>query len=122
MSKDFLGAMLAGRIGMGGGENKIRDTGSPERLRELGERYLAKHDMPPGSLVAWKPGMRNTKYPEYGKPGVVVEIVPGHRRDEGGSGAYAGENAELRIGVTDDEGDFICFWQDINRFEPYRED
>jgi len=28
-----------------------------------------------GDVVAWKPGLRNRRWPNYGKPAIVVEVL-----------------------------------------------
>ena len=120
---NVLEALRSAGISCPMGNGNIKDTGSPEVLKELGQRYLAKSSMVPGDLVTWKKGLRDSRFPEYGKPVVVIEIVPGQRRPLEGdaSGNHCGELIEMRIGVTDDDGDLTCFWVNANRFDPYRE-
>ncbi len=91
---NVLEALRSAGISCPMGNGNIKDTGSPEVLKELGQRYLAKSSMVPGDLVTWKKGLRDSRFPEYGKPVVVIEIVPGQRRPLEGdaSGNHCGRD------------------------------
>jgi hypothetical protein len=91
----------------------------PEELRRLGELYNQRHEFKVGDLVTFKPGMSDSKFPNEGEPAVVVETRPG-RRVEGRQFTQMFDiPADIRIGLADYSGDFLCYWMDGNRFQPY---
>ncbi len=87
---------------------------TPEEMADFGNRYLKKHEFKPGDLVMWKKEMKETNWPGYGVPSVVLEVVPG-RRD-----AKDDELRELLIGCKIFGGKYSSYWFNANRFEPYR--
>ncbi len=120
MSRDLLEAMMGMRAAMGGGDDDKSPPATPEELTELGKRYLEKHEFKPGDLVTWKKGMCNCKYPKDGSAGVVMEVMPGNRREDSEVSNHKNEPLEVRVGVFI-ESCLQGFWLDGNRLEPYRE-
>ncbi len=90
-----------------------------EELRTLWGRYAERHEFKPGDLVAWKPGLKNCKWPAEGVPCIVMEVMPARRRagNEGTDRELA--PTDVRIGLKCC-GDFDGYWVDGNRLEPYR--
>ncbi len=64
--------------------------------------------------------MCNCKYPKDGSAGVVMEVVPGNRREDSEVSNHKNEPLEVRVGVFI-ESCLQGFWLDGNRLEPYRE-
>lgn len=86
------------------------------RLHDGQERELR-----PGTLVQWKPNLKNRKSPEYGKPGIVVEVLSPPIIDatfDSGS-TYFREPLGIIIGFIDEDGDFMTYHVDARRFEVY---
>jgi hypothetical protein len=78
-------------------------------------------ELRPGMLVQWKPNLKNRKSPEYGKPGIVVEVLSPPIIDttfDSGS-TYFREQLGMIIGFIDEDGDFITYHADARRFEVY---
>lgn len=90
--------------------------------RDLSARYLRSHAFKPGDLVQWKEGLKNSKWPDYGEPVPVLEVVPGQRVGilEEGGGSRSGEPIDLRVGVFSPTGDWDAYWYNAARFEPYQ--
>ncbi len=121
MSREFMEAMMnaAKACPALSGRDDDAPPATPEELAELGARYLVKHDFKPGDLVAWKPGLRDCKWPKEGSAGVVMEVILEHRREESDGGNHYYEPIDVRVGVVVNET-FEGFWIDGNRLEPYR--
>ena len=91
---------------------------APEKLKELGARYLSRNDFKPGDIVKWKQGLRSGKYPSEQGAAVVLEVVAGNRSAFAQGSNHSFEPLEMRIGVIDTDGICEGFWVDKNRFEP----
>jgi hypothetical protein len=96
------------------------------RLRAL---YRRLHDgreraLRPGRLAIWKPGLKNRRFPAYGQPAIVVEVLdPPVLDHEMGSGApYFREPLDLLLGILHPEGDFLVYHFDSRRFQPLEDD
>lgn len=99
----------------------IEALSTPERLRELGARYLEPTNHKVGDLVQWKPGLKNTKFPDYGTPAVIIELNPGgHKTDMPSGSQYYCEPVTIRIAIITHNGDFDGFWMDGARFESWK--
>ncbi len=87
-----------------------------QRLTDDREKQLQA-----GMLVQWKPGLKNKKTPEYGKPAIVVEVLnpPILNPDNEAYTTYFREPLGIVVGLLDDDGDFLLFHVDARRFEPY---
>jgi len=72
----------------------------------------------PGDLVQWKAGLKNKRLPEMDQLAVVVEMLPVPITDEekGSSGSYFLEPLDMKLGMIDDDGDFVIFHYDSRRF------
>ena len=72
----------------------------------------------PGDLVQWKAGMKNKRLPAADQLAVVVETlpVPVTDEDKGSSGSYFLEPLDIKLGMIDDDGDFVIFHYDSRRF------
>lgn len=93
-----------------------------ERYRQLKE---VRHEIRPGLILTWKPGLKNRKYPMYGKPCVVVEVLdtPVCDLDETGS-TYYREPLDMVIGFFlesgEHRGDFLVFHANSERYQPWQ--
>ena len=84
--------------------------------------YIVRENFREGDLVSWKDGMKNIKWPAYGKPAVVLEIRDGQRASKEDSGScYWQEPNDVRIGILQNDGDFAGWWVDGNRLKLYEE-
>lgn len=93
-----------------------------EKLLKLYREFSSSHQFRAGDLVKWKSGLKNKKYPEYGEVAVVIDCLAEPMRDlsEKGSGSpYFNEPLDLVLGLLDADGDFMTFYYDARRFEPY---
>jgi len=91
---------------------------SPDILRERFIAFSARECFQPGDIVQWKTGLKNKRLPEADQLGVVVETLPAPIVDEdkGTSGSYFLEPLDVKIGLIDEDGDFVIFHYDSRRF------
>jgi len=92
------------------------------------ERYQAlerRSPLNPGTVVRWKPGLKNRRWPHYGQPAIVLEVLQSpilDHREEMGS-AYFREPLDVVLGLLIDDpevrGDLFTFHYDSRRFEPW---
>lgn len=111
-----------------GDENE--DNGSTGTKDELLTAFAVldkKHELKPGDLVCWKPGMKNKKIPAYGAPMVVIaNHSPALRNNEDNGGTpYFNEPLDISCGVIRDREEtgrnILEFYYDSRRLEPYRD-
>ncbi|MDK9723513.1 MAG: hypothetical protein OEL88_01400 [Sterolibacteriaceae bacterium MAG5] len=91
------------------------------KLKELYDAFSTRHVFAEGSLIQWKPGLRNKKKPQYNEPCIVIRVLgePIYgKTDESGS-AYFREPLDLIAGFIDDDDDFVVFHFDSRRFMPF---
>ena len=56
-------------------------------LKQLADRLDRHHAFVKGQFVAWKPGLKNRKLPDYGEPAIVIAVhVEPNLRSERGFG------------------------------------
>lgn len=108
---------LALKEGGGGVNNKIN------RLKTLLDSLLKPEEFKVGDIVVWRNGLKNRKFPDYGEPVIVVEVLTPPLVDEtNDSGStYYKEPLSLKLGTISDEGDLITFLYDGRRFEHYQD-
>jgi hypothetical protein len=95
-------------------------AGHKRMLAELAERLDQYNAFSKGQFVAWKPGLKNRKFPDYGEPAIVTAVLPAPLFDPSETGAaspYFQEPLNLVIGVFCDD-DLLEFRVDGRRFEP----
>lgn len=97
-------------------------------LRERYQLFERVHDFAPGDLVSWKPGLKHKRFPRYGQPAVVLEVLATPVLDpmtEAGA-TYFREPLDVVIGVLWDEGtergELIAYHYDSRRFQPWNEE
>ena len=101
---------------------------SPDRLKELFNRYLNDHHLfKPGDLVQWKEGLRDRRLPLHGEPAIVIEVLDDPIIDSASdSGSpYFRSRLDVILGVVqsdDNQGDekLILYYFDSRRFEPFK--
>ena len=89
-------------------------------LKQLADRLDRHHDFRKGQFVVWKAGLKNRKFPEYGEPCIVTNVLPAPVFDPSESSAgrpYFLEPLTLVIGVFH-EDDFVEYRMDGRRLEP----
>lgn len=91
---------------------------SEDVLRERLQSFLDTTCFQPGDLVQWKTGLKNKRLPEADQLAVVVEMlpVPVTDEDKGSSGSYFLEPLDMKLGMVDEDGDFVIFHYDSRRF------
>lgn len=99
-----------------------------QRLKELFDSFsVSKEDLKIGDIVYWKEGLKNKKYPKYGEPGIVVEVLNTpflSTTPDSGSSDFR-EDLSIKIGIVldDERGEdarFVCFYFDKFRFTTVR--
>jgi hypothetical protein len=84
------------------------------------------HEIRPGMILTWKPGLKNRKWPGYGEPCVVVEVLetPVCDTDEAGS-TYYREPLDMVIGFFLESGkrrgEFLVFHANSERYQPWQQ-
>lgn len=97
-----------------------------ERLMTLYQRLTNGREkaLRPGMMAMWKPGMKNRRFPHYGDPAIVVEVLDPpilDHEDEAGS-TYYRESLDLLLGILHKDGDFLVYHFDSRRFQPYEDE
>lgn len=80
------------------------------------------HDFKPGQFVQWKKGMQNKKFPRYGEPAIIWEVLSAplfDKRQESAS-AYFQEPLDIILGIVTEEDELVSFYYDKRRFEPFQ--
>lgn len=55
-------------------QKAVESPGYADLLRKVSRSYLdSASEWSVGQLVQWRPNLRNRQFPEYGRPGVVIE-------------------------------------------------
>lgn len=93
-----------------------------QQLKDLRERFLQPQSIEVGQVVKWKTGLKNKRLPKVGQPAIVMEVSdkPITALDERDSGStYYREPLDLVLGVVDEDKDFVTFYYDKRRFEPF---
>ncbi|MGB5063125.1 MAG: hypothetical protein WBQ37_05100 [Candidatus Competibacter sp.] len=96
-----------------------------DRLRTLHQRLTngRENALRPGMLAVWKPGLKNRRFPAYGQPAMVVEVIDPpliDHEDEAGSPYYR-EPLGLLLGILHQDGDFFVYHFDPRRFQPHED-
>lgn len=93
-----------------------------ELLLSMYQRFTAapRTVFAPGQIVRWKSGMKNRKFPAYGEPVIIMEVlnpaVYPPDEDLAGSNLFR-EPLTLVLGLHDSDGDFMAYHFDGRRFE-----
>lgn len=94
----------------------------------LRERYTqlkeVRHQFKAGMIVSWKPGLKNRRWPAYGRPAIVVKAldIPVFDVEEANT-PYFREPLDIVIGFFFDSGEhrgeFITFHVNSECFQPF---
>ena len=96
-----------------------------DELKETFDRLVKDpHEFTELTIVCWKAGLRNRRYPKYNQPVIVVEVLsdPIEDAEQNSGSAYFKERLDIVLGIIDEEGDFVTFHFDKRRFEPWKTD
>jgi len=89
-------------------------------LKQLADRLDEHHAFVKGQFVAWKPGLKNRKFPDYGEPSIVTAVLssPVFDPSETSAGSpFFQEPLTIVIGNYR-EGELLEYRVDGRRFEP----
>ncbi len=89
--------------------------------------YNISHTHNVGDLVQWKEGLKNKTRPGYGEPAIVVDVLSQAFNDIEAPVAspYHKENLDIKLAVivlNDKTPQFLTFYYDKQRFEPYQKE
>lgn len=94
---------------------------TPDDLRALYEMMNVKHAFHPGDIVRLKKGLQGYKtVPDYGQPCVVMKVLDApiiSTEKEDGRPSF-GVQLDIVLGILM-HGDFLEFYYDSRRFEPF---
>ena len=97
-----------------------------DRLQTLYQRLtnVREKTLQPGMLAIWKPGLKNKRFPAYGHPAIVVELLdpPLLDHEEEAGMTYYREPLDMQMGILHRDGDFLVYHFDSRRFQPYEQD
>ncbi|MBK5963008.1 hypothetical protein CCR95_02590 [Thiocystis minor] len=137
--QDLSSHELLARIGLTPNEEPSGNLIDDEPLEDLDgdlgaalrERYgllTRHHAFAPGDLVTWKPGLKNKRYPRYGRPALVIETLdtPVHDCENDAGSTYFREPLDLVLGVFIADGplrgELLTWHFDRRRFQPWTEE
>jgi hypothetical protein len=90
------------------------------KLKELARRLDMPNSFEKGQIVAWKAGLKNRMFPDYGEPAIVTAVLPTpvfDAAETSSASPYFQEALTLVIGVHRDD-DLLEFRVDGRRFIP----
>lgn len=98
-------------------------------LRQRYQDFSRRHVFAPGDLVTWKPGLKNKRFPRYGSPAVIIDVLKtpilDHDNEDGAGSPYFREPLDLVLGVIAEDGpargDLLTYHFDSRRFQPSEE-
>lgn len=92
-----------------------------EKLQQNFTAMQETHRFKPGDLVRWKPGLKSSRFPEYGEPVIVLDVletvVLPPEKDHGPP--FFREPLDFVYGTVRPDGEFFAYHSDSRRFEPY---
>ena len=103
--------------------NDVQGNDWKKQLDELDELVAAmnkKYDFNVGDKLKWKKGFKNRKVPDYNQPVIVLSKFdePIIVDDVEKGSTYYNEKLTIKVGLIKN-GEFLTFYFDGNRFEPY---
>jgi len=101
---------------------KRRTKVTPQHLTDKLALLKKHHVFKAGDIVRWKAGLKNRRFPIDDEPAVVVEVLrkPIADPSEQSTGSpYFNAPLDFVLGVIDSDGDFLTFYSESRRFEPY---
>jgi hypothetical protein len=96
----------------------MSDAGKLRRAYRLLDHV---HDLSPGQIVTWKPGLKNRDQPELSEPLVVLELLDEPLHDDTATCdcAAAWERPDVIGGWLDDEEQLAVGCFDRRRLQPH---
>lgn len=119
-SKELIKSLINSVLSEGESEH-LTIKEKMQRLKECKDAINSKNTFKVGDIVKWKPHLKNRTMPEYGDPLIVLELLekPLFDKDEGPDSPYFNEPLDIVLGLIADEGEFISFYYDRRRVEPF---
>ncbi len=89
------------------------------QLNVLCQTLLETSQFNVGDIVVWKEGLRNKARPEDGELAIVLELLdePVYDDSDDAGSPYFHEPLSLRLGIIDEDGDFLSYLYDAKRFQ-----
>lgn len=112
--------MLAGASGRGNFDGTTPLKNFTEEAKDFVKHYNETETFQPGDLVEWKPGMKNSKVPEYGSPVMVLDVYDAPIRRENDGTPYGGEPNDMRCLTMKSDSGIHAFPFDSHRFTKYQ--
>ncbi|EDN68608.1 hypothetical protein BGP_2956 [Beggiatoa sp. PS] len=106
------------------GRKKSYDASYTQNLSTIHKKLLESHEFKVGDLVKWKEGLKNKKRPYSDQPAIVIQLLEQpliERQGEEAGSPYYREPLDIILGLFDDDDEFLIFYYDKRRFEPYSE-
>ncbi|MEN8217957.1 MAG: hypothetical protein ABFS56_16630 [Pseudomonadota bacterium] len=103
-------------------EQSVRsyDDADVQQLETAYKNFLQTHDFQTGQIVKWKKGLKNKNLPQENQPAIVLKVLDKPLYLEGDSGSpYFREPLDIVLAIINDDGDFLTFYYEKRRFEPY---
>jgi hypothetical protein len=123
LSQSNLEELLFALLNETSAEEKY-DTNYTQNLTRVYQKLLEPHEFKVGVLVKWKEGLKNKKRPYSNQPAIVVQLLETpliNKFGEETGSPYYREPLDIVLGLFDDDGEFLMFYYDKRRFEPYSE-
>ncbi len=113
----------SGQLHLDDVEDDPESTTSIDEVDALKSRFQQFNQcevLRPGMVVTWKLGLRNKRFPRYGQPAIVVQVLAEPILDEveNAGHTYWREPLDVVLGMLDPEGDMLTWHYDSRRFRP----
>ena len=120
-SKELIKSLIHSVLSENEGEH-LTTKEKLQRLKDCKDAINNKHNFKVGDIVKWKPNLKNRSMPEYGDPLIVLEILenPLFDKEESPGSTYFNEPLDIVLGLIADEGEFVSFYFDSRKFEPFK--
>lgn len=120
-SKEFIKSLIHSALSENEGE-QLTIKEKLQRLKDCKDAISIKHNFKIGDIVKWKPNLKNRSIPEYGEPLIVLELLenPLLDKEDGPGSTYFNEPLDIVLGLIADKGEFITFYFDSRRVEPFK--
>jgi hypothetical protein len=112
------------------GEEPLEDLSGDlgAALRARYRLFDQRNHFAPGELVTWKPGLKNRRWPSYGRPAIVLEVLatPIVDSDRDSGSPYFNEPLDLVLGLflegSPARGDLATWHFDSRRLQPWTQE
>lgn len=91
------------------------------QLKSVCKSFIKKESLEVGQIVKWKENLKNRKLPHKNQPAIVIAILdkPVISTDDESGSPYFLETLDIILGIIVENGNFLTFYYDSRRFEPY---